>query len=44
VRICHGPPLCGEELAVVFMAMAPGALRLRYRYVMQTLVLQAITD
>ena len=33
-----------EELAVVFMAMAPGALRLRYRHLMQTLVLQAITE
>jgi len=33
-----------EELAVVFMALAPGALRLRYRHLMPTLVLQAITE
>jgi CubicO group peptidase (beta-lactamase class C family) len=33
-----------EELAVVFMAMAPGALRLRYRHLMPTLVLQSITE
>lgn len=33
-----------EELAVVFMAAAPGALRLHNRQLMTTLVLQAITD
>jgi CubicO group peptidase (beta-lactamase class C family) len=33
-----------EDLAVVFMAMAPGLLRLRYRALMRPLVLQAIVD
>jgi len=33
-----------EELAVVFMAAAPGALRLRYRQMITSLVLQAIAD
>jgi CubicO group peptidase (beta-lactamase class C family) len=33
-----------ENLAVVFMAMAPGQLRLRYRALMRPLVLQAIVD
>jgi CubicO group peptidase (beta-lactamase class C family) len=33
-----------EDLAVVFMAMAPGQLRLRYRALMRPLVLQAIVD
>ncbi|MEA2858673.1 MAG: hypothetical protein QOC72_712 [Methylobacteriaceae bacterium] len=33
-----------EDLAVVFMAMAPGQLRLRYRALMRPLVLQAIAD
>jgi CubicO group peptidase (beta-lactamase class C family) len=33
-----------EDLAVVFMAMAPGQLRLRYRALMRQLVLQAIAD
>ena len=33
-----------EELAVVFMGLASGGLRLRYRHLMPTLVLQAITD
>jgi CubicO group peptidase (beta-lactamase class C family) len=33
-----------EDLAVVFMAMAPGQLRLRYRELMRPLVLQAIAD
>jgi CubicO group peptidase (beta-lactamase class C family) len=33
-----------EELAVVFMALAPGQLRIRYRHLMPTLVLQAIVD
>jgi len=33
-----------EDLAVVFMALAPGPLRLRYRHLLPTLVLQAITE
>jgi CubicO group peptidase (beta-lactamase class C family) len=33
-----------EELAVVFMAAAPGALRLRYRHMLPTLVLQSIIE
>jgi CubicO group peptidase (beta-lactamase class C family) len=33
-----------EELSVVFMAAAPGQLRLRYRQLMRALVLQAIAD
>jgi CubicO group peptidase (beta-lactamase class C family) len=33
-----------EDLAVVFMAMAPGQLRLRYRALVRPLVLQAIAD
>jgi CubicO group peptidase (beta-lactamase class C family) len=33
-----------EHLAVVFLAMAPGLLRLRYRALMRALVLQAIAD
>ena len=33
-----------EDLTVVFMAMAPGMLRLRYRALLRPLVLQAITD
>lgn len=32
-----------EQMAVVFMAMAPGMIRLRYRALMRTLVLQAMT-
>ena len=33
-----------EDLAVVFMAAAPGPMRLRYRQLMRALVLQAIVD
>ena len=33
-----------EQLAVVFMAAAPGQMRLRYRQLMRGLVLQAIVD
>jgi CubicO group peptidase (beta-lactamase class C family) len=33
-----------EELTVVFMAVAPGQMRLRYRQLMRALVLQAIVD
>jgi CubicO group peptidase (beta-lactamase class C family) len=33
-----------EELAVVFMAAAPGQMRLRYRQLLRGLVLQAIVD
>ncbi len=33
-----------EDLAVVFMAAAPGQMRLRYRQLMRGLVLQAIAD
>ncbi|MGE0698170.1 MAG: serine hydrolase domain-containing protein [Hyphomicrobiaceae bacterium] len=33
-----------EELATVFMAAAPGQLRLRYRQLIRALVLQAIAD
>ena len=33
-----------EDLAVVFMAAAPGQMRLRYRQLMRGLVLQAIVD
>jgi CubicO group peptidase (beta-lactamase class C family) len=33
-----------EDLAVVFKAMAPGQLRLRYRALMRPFVLQAIID
>ena len=33
-----------EKLAVVFMAMAPGMIRLRYRALLRPLVLQAIVD
>jgi CubicO group peptidase (beta-lactamase class C family) len=33
-----------EELAVVFMAATPGAIRFRYRQVITSLVLQAIAD
>ncbi|MEA2840198.1 MAG: hypothetical protein QOF41_1528 [Methylobacteriaceae bacterium] len=33
-----------EDLAVVFMAMAPGLLRLRYRALIRPLVFQAIMD
>lgn len=33
-----------ERLAVVFMAMAPGQIRLRYRALLRPLVLQAIVD
>jgi CubicO group peptidase (beta-lactamase class C family) len=34
----------GEDLAVVFMAAAPGQMRLRYRQLVRGLVLQAIVD
>jgi CubicO group peptidase (beta-lactamase class C family) len=33
-----------EQLTTVFMAAAPGMLRLRYRQLVRTLVLQALTD
>lgn len=33
-----------EQMAVVFMAMAPGMIRLRYRALLRVLVLQAITN
>jgi CubicO group peptidase (beta-lactamase class C family) len=33
-----------EELTAVFMAVAPGPMRLRYRQLMRSLVLQAIVD
>lgn len=33
-----------EELSVVFMAAAPGQMRLRYRQLMRGLVLQAVVD
>lgn len=33
-----------EDLSVVFMAAAPGQIRLRYRQLLRALVLQAITD
>ena len=33
-----------EEMAVVFMAAAPGQMRLRYRQLLRALVLQAIVD
>ena len=33
-----------EDLTVVFMAMAPGMIRLRYRALLRPLVLQAIVD
>ncbi len=33
-----------EDVAVVFLAMAPGMLRLRYRALMRAIVLQAIAD
>lgn len=33
-----------EELSVVFMAAAPGQLRLRYRQLVRALVLQAVVD
>ncbi|MGD9830497.1 MAG: serine hydrolase domain-containing protein [Hyphomicrobiaceae bacterium] len=33
-----------EELCTVFMAAAPGQIRLRYRQLLRALVLQAITD
>jgi CubicO group peptidase (beta-lactamase class C family) len=33
-----------EELAVVFMAAAPGQMRLRYRQLLRALVLQAVVD
>lgn len=33
-----------EELSVVFMAAAPGQMRLRYRQLMRALVLQAMVD
>jgi CubicO group peptidase (beta-lactamase class C family) len=33
-----------EELAVVFMAAAPGQMRLRYRQLLRGLVLQALVD
>lgn len=33
-----------EQLACVFMAAAPGQIRLRYRQLMRALVMQAITD
>jgi CubicO group peptidase (beta-lactamase class C family) len=44
---CYGAGVFGtyywvdpaEDLAIVFMAMAPGQLRLRYRALMQPLVL-----
>jgi CubicO group peptidase (beta-lactamase class C family) len=33
-----------EDIAVVFMAAAPGQIRLRYRQLVRGLVLQAIVD
>lgn len=33
-----------EQMAVVFMAAAPGAIRVHYRYLMRSLALQAIVD